>query len=155
MKWPNNEFRPLNTACQNKGTNLKHQRHRFGLFSQGCLGWMVSPPWAQKFWARAHSPGIRALISCQNRQNGTPQNPLKGELLATTQLLVGQLGPQCLGNKPPSARHSPSRRNRARQMTIFDLNFWIVKSSSYLPEKNFSYIIYKNSNFFLQWCNFL
>ena len=101
-----------------------------------------------KFCARVHSPGIRALISCQNRQNGTPQNPLKGELLATTQLLVGQLGPQCLGNKPPSARHSPSRRNRARQMTIFDLNFWIVKSSLYLPEKNFSYIICKILDFF-------
>ena len=98
----------VNTACQNKGTNLKHQRHRFGLFSQGCLGWMVSPPWAQKFWARAHSPGIRALISCQNRQHGTPQNPLKGELLAITHLLVGQLGPQCLGKindeLPPSTQ---------------------------------------------------
>ena len=77
---------------------MKHQSHRYGLFSQGCLGWMVGPPFAQKFWSRAHSPGIRALISCQNRQNGTPQNPLKGELLAITQLLMGQLGPQCLGN---------------------------------------------------------
>ena len=127
---------------------MKHQSHRYGLFFQGCLGWMVGPPFAQKFWSPAHSPGIRALLSCQNRQNGTPQNPLKGELLATTQLLVGQLGPQCLGNKPPFARHPPSRRNRARQMTIFDLNFLFVKSSSYPPEKIFSLKICKILDFF-------
>ena len=54
----------VNTVCQQKGPLSKHENRKFPKPFQGCLGMLVGPPSAQKFWLRPHWPAHTADFKC-------------------------------------------------------------------------------------------
>ena len=64
LKFDNKALSDFNTVFQQKGPLVGYENRKFPKPFQGCLGMLVGPPPAQKFWPRLHRSARMADFKC-------------------------------------------------------------------------------------------